>query len=87
MATTYISADSARLAGGGSWRRKTTLRQPTAERSRIAAALAGKLAEIPAPVVELGLELETLAEETGEQLQLAAGGELESRALLVPCDE
>ncbi len=78
---------SARLAGGGSWRRKTTLRQPTAERSRIAAALAGKLAEIPAPVVELGLELETLAEETGVQLQLAAGGELESRALLVPRDE
>ena len=28
---------------------------------------------------ELGLELETLAEETGEQLQLAAGGELEAK--------
>jgi hypothetical protein len=30
-------------------------------------------------VLELGLELETLAEETGEQLQLAAGGELEAK--------
>jgi nucleotidyltransferase/DNA polymerase involved in DNA repair len=70
---------SARLAGGGSWRRKATLRQPSAERGRIVAALSAKLAEIPAPVVELGLELETLAEETGEQLQLAAGGELEAK--------
>jgi nucleotidyltransferase/DNA polymerase involved in DNA repair len=65
---------SARLAGGGSWRRKATLRQPSAERGRISAALASKLAEIPSPVLELGLELETLAEETGEQLQLAAAG-------------
>jgi protein ImuB len=65
---------SARLAGGGSWRRKATLRQPSAERGRIAAALSSKLAEIPSPVLELGLELETLAEETGEQLQLAAAG-------------
>jgi len=70
---------SARLAGGGSWRRKATLRQPSAERGRIAAALSSKLAEIPSPVLELGLELETLAEETGEQLQLAAGGELEAK--------
>ncbi|MGD0167842.1 MAG: hypothetical protein ABSC51_11260 [Gaiellaceae bacterium] len=70
---------SARLVGGGSWRRKTTLRQPSAERGRISAALASKLAEIPSPVLELGLELETLAEETGEQLQLAAGGELEAK--------
>ncbi|MHB8060558.1 MAG: DinB/UmuC family translesion DNA polymerase [Gaiellaceae bacterium] len=75
---------SARLAGGGSWRRKATLRQPSADRGRIVAALSAKLAEIPAPVFELGLELETLAEETGEQLQLAAaghgpGGELEAK--------
>ncbi|MGD0272360.1 MAG: hypothetical protein ABSB96_01290 [Gaiellaceae bacterium] len=72
---------SAKLAGGGSWRRKTTLRQPSAERGRISAALSSKLAEIPSPVLELGLELETLAEETGEQLQLAAaaGGELGAR--------
>ena len=72
---------SAKLAGGGSWRRKTTLRQPSAERGRISAALSSKLAEIPSPVLELGLELETLAEETGEQLQLAAaaGGELDAR--------
>jgi protein ImuB len=70
---------TAKLAGGGSWRRRATLRQPSAERSRIMAALSAKLAEIPAPVTELGLELETLAEETGEQLELAAGGELESK--------
>jgi nucleotidyltransferase/DNA polymerase involved in DNA repair len=72
----------ARLAGGGSWRRRATLRQPSAEAGRISAALASKLAEIPAPVTELGLELETLTEKTGEQLQLlalAAGGEAGAR--------
>jgi protein ImuB len=74
---------SARLVGGGSWRRRTTLREPSAERARIRAALAPKLAELPAPALELKLELVTLAEETGQQLELvpAAGGELQARLL------
>jgi len=72
---------SARLVGGGSWRRTVTLREPTVERDRLKAALAPKLAELPAPVVELRLELVELTEHEGDQLQLlpAAGGELDVR--------
>jgi len=46
-------AIAARLVGGGSWRRTVTLRDPTAERDRLRAALAPKLSELPAPVLEL----------------------------------
>ena len=69
---------SARLVGGGSWRRTVTLRDPTAEHDRIKAALAPKLAQLPAPVRELRLELVELASSTGRQLELvpAAGTEL-----------
>ena len=48
---------SARLVGGGSWRRSATLRDPTTELDRIKAALGPKLSELPAPVLELRLEL------------------------------
>ena len=61
---------SARLVGGGSWRRTTTLRDPTAEHDRLKAALAPKLAELPAPVLELRLELVDLTESKGMQLEL-----------------
>jgi protein ImuB len=61
---------SARLVGGGSWRRTATLRDPTSERERLKAALAPKLAELPAPVLELRLELVDLTESTGMQLEL-----------------
>ena len=72
---------SARLVGGGSWRRSATLRDPTTELDRIKAALGPKLADLPAPVVELRLELVELTEHDGEQLELlpAAGGELDVR--------
>jgi protein ImuB len=72
---------SARLAGGGSWRRTVTLREATGERSRLRAALGPKLAEIPAPIVELRLEGVELAEHSGHQLALVppAGEELGSR--------
>jgi nucleotidyltransferase/DNA polymerase involved in DNA repair len=72
---------SARLVGGGSWRRTVTLREPTVERDRLKAALGPKLAELPAPVVELRLEFVELTEHEGNQLQLlpAAGGELDVR--------
>ena len=72
---------SARLVGGGSWRRTPTLRDPTAERERLRAALAPKLAEIPAPIIELRVELVELTESTGQQLELvrAAGDELDVR--------
>ena len=62
----------ARLVGGASWRRTVTLRDPTADPARIRAALAPKLAELPAPALKLRLEISELAEQTGEQLELVA---------------
>jgi protein ImuB len=71
---------SARLVGGGSWRRALTLREPSAEADRIRVALAPKLADLPAPVVELRLELVELTEPAGRQLELlAAGAEARTR--------
>jgi protein ImuB len=61
---------SARLVGGGSWRRTLTLREPTAAVERLRVALGTKLAELPAPVTVLGLEVVELAEWTGQQLEL-----------------
>jgi protein ImuB len=61
---------SARLVGGGSWRRSLTLREPSAEKERLRVALATKLAELPAPVTAIELELVELAEWTGQQLEL-----------------
>jgi len=67
----------ARLVGGASWRRTITLREPTADPARLRAALAPKLAELPAPALKLRLEVAELAEHTGEQLELlAAEGEV-----------
>jgi protein ImuB len=69
-----------RLVGGGSWRRTLTLREPSADADRIRIALAPRLAELPAPVVELSLELVELTEPAGHQLELlAAGAEDRSR--------
>ncbi|HEY0415944.1 MAG TPA: DNA polymerase Y family protein [Gaiellaceae bacterium] len=62
----------ARLVGGASWRRTVTLRDPTADPARLRAALAPKLAELPAPALKLRLEIGELAEHTGEQLELLA---------------
>jgi nucleotidyltransferase/DNA polymerase involved in DNA repair len=75
------AAIAARLVGGGSWRRTVTLRDPTAERDRLRHALGPKLAELPAPVVSLRLELVELTETQGQQLELvkAAGAELQTR--------
>jgi impB/mucB/samB family protein len=72
---------SARLVGGGSWRRTVTLREPSGERGILRAALGPKLAELPAPVLVLGLELLMLAETEGHQLALLCpeGEELQTR--------
>jgi nucleotidyltransferase/DNA polymerase involved in DNA repair len=61
---------SARLVGGGSWRRTVTLREPSAERGVLRAALGPKLSELPAPVLALGVELLSLSESSGRQLAL-----------------
>ena len=68
----------ARLVGGGSWRRTLTLRDATADPGRLRTALAPKLAALPAPIIELRLELVELAAAVGHQLELvrADGDEL-----------
>jgi protein ImuB len=71
---------SAKLVGGGSWRKSLTLREPSADADRIRIALAPRLADIPAPVLALRLELVQLTEPAGHQLELlAAGAEDRSR--------
>ena len=70
-----------RARWGGSWRRTLTLREPSADPDRIRVALSPRLAELPAPVVELRLELVELTEPTGHQLELLAAG-AEDRARL-----
>jgi protein ImuB len=72
---------SARVVGGGSWRRTLTLREPAAEPDRIRIALGPKLTELTAPVLELRLELAELTESNGQQLQLVrpAGADLHGR--------
>jgi protein ImuB len=72
---------SARLVGGGSWRRTLTLREPSGERGVLRAALGPKLAELPAPVLSLGIELLALAASQGRQLALVRpeGEELQTR--------
>jgi nucleotidyltransferase/DNA polymerase involved in DNA repair len=61
---------SARLVGGGSWRRALTLREPTADRERLRVALRPKIAELTAPAVALRLELGELTESVGTQAEL-----------------
>ncbi|HET9214575.1 MAG TPA: hypothetical protein VFN93_07455 [Gaiellaceae bacterium] len=61
---------TARLVGGGSWRRSLTLREPTAEPDRLRLALAPRLTELPAPTAELRLELGELTESVGTQAEL-----------------
>ncbi len=73
---------SAKLVGGGSWRRTVTLRDATADRERLRFALGPKLAELPAPVTKLGLEVVELAQKVGWQLELVQPEGLELRAQL-----
>jgi protein ImuB len=64
---------SARLVGGGSWRRALTLREPSDDPERLRITIAPKLAELPAPAVELRIELGELSESVGTQGELLAG--------------
>jgi protein ImuB len=73
---------AAKLVGGGSWRRTVTLRDATAEADRLRAALGPKLADLPAPVTRLQLELVELAESEGQQLELVRPEGAELRAHL-----
>ena len=62
-------AVSARLAAGGSWRRPIALRDATADPRRLRDAICPRLAELPAAVEQLTLELTSLA--TGGDRQMA----------------
>jgi protein ImuB len=73
---------SAKLVGGGSWRRTVTLRDAMADRDRLRLALAPKLGELPAPIVKLGLEAVELAQAVGQQLELVRAEGEELRAHL-----
>jgi nucleotidyltransferase/DNA polymerase involved in DNA repair len=73
---------SAKLVGGGSWRRTVTLRDATASRDRLRVALGPKLAELPAPATRLGLEVVELAQSVGSQLELVRPDGEELRAHL-----
>jgi protein ImuB len=73
---------SAKLVGGGSWRRTVTLRDATADRERLRVALGPKLTELPAPVTRLGLQLVEVAQTVGRQLELVQPEGLELRAHL-----
>ena len=73
---------SAKLVGGGSWRRTVTLRDATADRDRLRLALSPKLAELPAPITKLGLEVVELAHAVGQQLELVRAEGEELRAHL-----
>ncbi len=75
-------AVSAKLVGGGSWRRTLTLRDATAEPGRLRIALWPKLAELPAPATELRLEALELAKSDGHQLELVRAEGEELRAHL-----
>jgi protein ImuB len=73
---------SAKLVGGGSWRRTVTLRDATAARDRLRTALWPKLLELPAPATRLGLEVVELAASVGSQLELVQPEGVELRAHL-----
>jgi protein ImuB len=75
-------AISARLVGGGSWRHAVTLREPTADASKLRAALVPKLADLPAPASELRLELGALVGSVGVQEELVRPRGSRLRALL-----
>lgn len=49
---------AARFVEGGTWRRRLTLRQASADAARIRVAVAPRLADLPAPAESLGLEVE-----------------------------
>jgi protein ImuB len=58
---------SGRLSGGGSWRRAVALRDATADPRRLRDALLPHLAELPAAVERLAIELVELGEAGGRQ--------------------
>ena len=79
------SRSGARLVGGGSWRRTLTLREPSADSDRIRIALAPRLADLPAPVLELRVELVELTEPAGHRSNCSPRVPRTARAALKAC--
>ena len=71
----------ARLAAGGGWRRRVTLRSAGSERDRLAALLVPLLSQLPGPASSLRLEAVDLGPATGEQLSLASPEEQRRRKI------
>jgi nucleotidyltransferase/DNA polymerase involved in DNA repair len=61
---------SAQLAAGGSWRRQLTLREATAEPSRLRDALLPRLTDLPGAIDRISLELAELGDAGGHQQAL-----------------
>lgn len=73
---------SARLAGGGGWRRRVALRSAGSERGRLAMVLIPLLALLPGPAASLRLEAESLGPATGEQMALSGPEEQRRRKIV-----
>ncbi|MGI9658704.1 MAG: hypothetical protein ACR2OD_07340, partial [Gaiellaceae bacterium] len=63
-------AVSARLVSGGSWRRALTLREPSADPSALRGVIVSRLTELPAPALDLRLQVDELTEWRGVQEEL-----------------
>jgi protein ImuB len=72
----------ARFVEQGTWRREITLRQATAARERLRLVLAPKLAELPAPIEQLSLEVVSFGAPVGDQLVFSRPDERERRKRL-----
>ena len=72
---------SARLAGGGGWRRRVALRSAGSERERLAMVLIPLLALLPGPAASLRLEAVSLGPATGEQMALSGPEEQRRRKI------
>lgn len=73
---------SARFVTGGTWRRRVTLRQASADAARIRTALGPKLTELPAPAGSLALEVEVFGPPAHDQTRLLAERDTARRARL-----
>jgi nucleotidyltransferase/DNA polymerase involved in DNA repair len=72
----------ARFVEQGTWRREITFRQATAARDRLRLLLVPKLAELPAPVEQLSLEVASFGPPVGHQLVFSSPDERERRKRL-----
>ena len=72
----------ARFVEQGTWRREVTMREATAARERLRLALSPRLAELPAPVDQLGLAAISFGPPAADQLSFRAPDEIERRKRL-----